>query len=102
MAQPGSSTRRLQAVRDAGMRRLSGATVALTVTSLAGVGFVAVVVKSATEHSAHRLAPSTATTGQPDTSQSAGTDGSGSGSGSGSTYPGSSGLGPDQSGSDQI
>ncbi|MGZ4666640.1 MAG: hypothetical protein ACXV5Q_16775 [Frankiaceae bacterium] len=100
MAQPRSTARRLQAVRDAGLRRLSGATVALTVTSLAGVGVVAAVVKSATEHSAHRSAPSSATTetGQPDTSQSGGTGGSGSGS----AGSGSSGLVPDQSGSDQI
>ena len=90
----------MQAVRDAGLRRLSGATVALTVTSLAGVGVVAAVVKSATEHSAHRSAPSSATTetGQPDTSQPGGS-GQRLGQRLGSTGSGGSGLVPDQSGS---
>jgi hypothetical protein len=112
VAQPGKTARRLQAVRDAGLRRLSGATVALSVASLAGIGVVAGVVKSATEHSAHRSAPASTEIGQPDASQPSGTGGSGSGSnssagsdsgsGSGSTDSSGSGLGPDQAGSDQI
>jgi hypothetical protein len=94
----------MQAMRDAGLRRLSGATVALTLASVAGVGVVAAAVKSATEHSASRSAPTSATTetGLPDGSQQGGTGGSGTGTGSGSTDPGSSGLVPDQSGSGQI
>ena len=57
MAQLGSAGRLMQGARDAGLRRLSGATMALTLASLAGVGVVAAVVKSATEHSAHRVGP---------------------------------------------
>ena len=112
MAQPGSTARRMQAARDAGLRRLSGATVALSLTSLAGVGVVAAVVKSATEHSASRSAPTSTQTSGSDGSQLGGTGGSGTGSGFGSggsgsagsdgTDPGSSGLVPDQSGSSQI
>jgi hypothetical protein len=94
----------MQGARDAGLRRLSGATLALTLTSLAGVGVVAAVVRSATEHSAQRSSSSSATapqTGQPDAGQSGGTGGSGS-AGSGSTDQGGSGVLPYQSGSDQV
>ena len=87
----------MQGARDAGLRRLSGATMALTLASLAGVGVVAGVVKSATEHSAQRSAPTSGsapqTGSQPGSSQSGGTGGS---------DPGSSGVVPYQPGSDQV
>jgi hypothetical protein len=86
----------MQGARDAGLRRLSGATMALTLASLAGVGVVAGVVKSATEHSAQRSAPTSGSAPQTGSSQPGGTDGTSG------TDPGSSGVVPYQPGSDQV
>lgn len=103
MAQLGSAGRLMQGARDAGLRRLSGATMALTLASLAGVGVVAGVVKSATEHSAQRSAPTSGsapqTGSQPGSSQPGGTGGT---DGTSGTDPGSSGVEPYQPGSDQV
>lgn len=96
VAQLGSAGRLMQGARDAGLRRLSGATMALTLASLAGVGVVAGVVKSATEHSAQRSAPTSGSAPQTGSSQPGGTDGTSG------TDPGSSGVVPYQPGSDQV